>query len=111
MKADFTRNTFSPLKHFTRVLMLQGRVLLDADWNEQVAIQLRSLRALATDVIGEHGGPADNWGFAIAPLPTPAGSNDFRIGAGHYYVASVVNSVASSCFLGNQGPGPLGGAF
>jgi hypothetical protein len=33
------------------------------------------------------------------------------LGAGHFYVASVVNSVSSSCFLGNQGPGPLGGAF
>jgi hypothetical protein len=31
------------------------------------------------------------------------------LGAGHYYVASVVNSVESSCFLGDKGPGPLGG--
>jgi hypothetical protein len=33
------------------------------------------------------------------------------LGAGHYYGASVVNSVPSSCFLGNSGPAPLGGLF
>jgi hypothetical protein len=96
MKADFTRNTFSPLKHFTRVLMQQGRVQLDADWNEQAAIQLRYLRALATDVIGEHGGPSDNWGFAIAALATPSVSNDFRIGSGHYYVDGILCEVDST---------------
>jgi hypothetical protein len=31
--------------------------------------------------------------------------------AKHYYSASVVNSVPSSCFLGNSGPAPLGGAL
>jgi hypothetical protein len=33
MKGDFTRNTFVPSKSFSRVLMQQGRVQLDADWN------------------------------------------------------------------------------
>ena len=40
MKGDFTRNTFDPDKHFLRVLMQQGRVQLDSDWNEQAAILL-----------------------------------------------------------------------
>ena len=97
MKADFTRNTFSPLKHFTRVLMQQGRVQLDADWNEQAAIQLRYLRALAADVIGEHGGPAAYWGFAITELQlTPPVHADFRIGAGHYYVDGILCEVDST---------------
>ena len=96
MKADFTRNTFSPLKHFARVLMQQGRVQLDADWNEQAAILLRYLRTLGTDVIGEHGGPSDDWGFAIAPLATPPVLNDFRIGSGHYYVDGILCEVDST---------------
>ena len=87
MKADLTRNTFDPLKHYARVLMQQGRVQLDADWNEQAAILLSFLRNLAADWIGPHGGPKDNLGFLItgitdAPL-------DFRIGPGHYYVQGV----------------------
>src|SRR5215468_3376097 len=92
MKADFTRNTFDPLKHFTRVLMQQGRVQLDADWNEQAAIQLHYLRALATDIIGQHAGPSDNLGFAITKLASPV-TNDFRIGAGHYYVDGLLCEV------------------
>jgi hypothetical protein len=41
MKADLTRDTFHPLKHYIRVLTQQGRVQLDADANEQTAITLR----------------------------------------------------------------------
>lgn len=100
MKGDFTRKTFDPLNHFARVLMQQGRVQLDADWNEQTAILLHYLRALGADLIGPHGGPADapgavtpgKTGFAISPLVTGAGavSGDFVIGAGHYYVDGIL---------------------
>ena len=44
MKADLTRDTFHPLKHYLRVLTQQGRVQLDADSNEQTAITLRYMR-------------------------------------------------------------------
>ena len=47
MKGDFTRDTFDASNHFTRVLMQQGRVQLDADWNEQTAILLHYLQSLA----------------------------------------------------------------
>ncbi|MGZ5009357.1 MAG: DUF6519 domain-containing protein [Methylobacter sp.] len=59
MKGDFSRLTFDVTKHFRRVLMQQGRVQLDADWNEQTAILLHYLQSLAKDLIGEYGGPAD----------------------------------------------------
>jgi hypothetical protein len=88
MKGDFTRNTFDPVRHFSRVLMQQGRVQLDADWNEQAAILLHYLRALAADLIGPHGGPVMNYGFALAPVP-PDGK-DFTIGIGHYYVDGIL---------------------
>lgn len=76
MKGDFSRVSFDPRKHFTRVLQQQGRVQLDADWNEQTAILLHYQQALAADLIGPHGGPVDernsdgmvqkrNLGFAI----------------------------------------------
>jgi hypothetical protein len=65
MKNDITRNTFDPAKHFSRVLMQQGRVQLDADWNEQASILLRYLRALAADVIGAAGGPSEACGFEL----------------------------------------------
>ena len=88
MKGDFTRNTFDPLKHFSRVLMQQGRVQLDADWNEQMSILLHYLRALAEDIIGRQGGPVDYCGFEIKPYEN--GKGDFTIGPGRYYVDGIL---------------------
>ncbi len=85
MKADLTRDTFHPLKHYARVLTQQGRVQLDADMNEQAAILLRYLHILAADLIGPAGGPANDPGFEIIPLPAP-NALDFQIGFGNYYV-------------------------
>lgn len=99
MKGDFSRNTFDPTKHFLRVLMQQGRVQLDADWNEQTAILLHYLQTLAADIIGEHGGPSG--GFSIDVLrnkdlnPTASNPenpipNNFVIRGGHYYVNGIL---------------------
>jgi hypothetical protein len=33
MSGDYSRVRFDPKKHFSGVLMQQGRVQLDADWN------------------------------------------------------------------------------
>lgn len=87
MKGDFTRNTFDPLKHFTRVLMQQGRVQLDADWNEQIAILLRYVQTLAIDLIGPHGGPGQD-GFKIDSQTSL--QYDFLILPGHYYVDGIL---------------------
>jgi hypothetical protein len=96
MKADFTRNSFHPEKHFARVLMQQGRVQLDADWNEQTTILLHYLHALAADIIGPYGGPADNCGFLIQPLTVKqAVSGDFQITAGRYYVDGILCEIAA----------------
>jgi hypothetical protein len=64
-RGDFTRNTYDRSKHFTRVFMQQGRVLVDADWNEQTSIVLRFLQTLAADLIGPYGGPEGNSGFTF----------------------------------------------
>ena len=88
MKADFTRETFNAAKHYYRVLMQQGRVQLDADWNEQAAITLHRLEMLARDLIGPFGTPASSPGFSILDQNadgTPFVGN-FAIGAGRLYV-------------------------
>jgi len=86
MKADLTRSTFHPYKHYDRVLMQQGRVQLDADWNEQASILLHYMQTLAADLIGPAGGPSANLGFDISPFSPSATPADFQIGFGHYYV-------------------------
>lgn len=85
MKADLSRDTYHRQHQYARVLMQQGRVLLDADWNEQVSILLEQTRTLAADLIGPHGGPGN--GFQIT-----CGDDlwyDVEIGWGRYYVAGV----------------------
>jgi hypothetical protein len=94
---DVTRDTFDQHKHFSRVLMQQGRVQLDSDFNEQTAIVLHYMRTLAADIIGPHGGPRVQ--PAAAPHPEsfgitlqPAGDGnlaDLIIGPGRYYVDGI----------------------
>ena len=93
MKGDFTRDTFDPLKHFSRVLMQQGRVTLDADFNEQAAIELRYLHTLARDVIGPYAAPAgDDGGFLLAADP----KGTVAIGKGRYQLTLVV-AIGGEC--------------
>jgi hypothetical protein len=100
-RGDFTRDTHHAFKHFSRVLMQQGRVHLDADWNEQTAILLRYLQTLAADLIGPHGGPADPVDLDGKPSSfrislDPSLPNDFIIGAGHYYVHGILCELGST---------------
>jgi hypothetical protein len=66
MKGDFSRDTFDSNKHYSRVLMQQGRVQADADWNEQQAITAYHEETATKDVIGACGAPVDDAGFGIA---------------------------------------------
>ena len=77
MRGDFSRVTFRPENHFSGVLLQQGRVQLDAEFNEHVDIEAYRDRATARDVIGRVGAPQDGGGFAIA-----AGSLLRGVGAG-----------------------------
>jgi hypothetical protein len=80
-RGDFTRDSASQ-RQFLRVLMQQGRVQLDADWNEQADILLNYLRQLGQDLIGYHGGRGD--GFRIGLIDGE--EDDFAIAPGRYYV-------------------------
>lgn len=88
MKGDFSRLTFDPTQHFTRVLMQQGRVQLDADCNEQRAIVWGYLRLLARDLFGPHGG-AEDAGFEISDVKLDDKKLDFKIGKGRYWVEGI----------------------
>jgi hypothetical protein len=93
VKADLTRSTFDPLNNFSRVLMQQGRVQLDADWNEQADILLHMLRRLIADAFPAGGGS----GFKLTPIGTKnVISNDFAIAPGSYYVGGVLCELGTS---------------
>jgi hypothetical protein len=95
MKGDFTRQTFRGKHHYRGVLQQQGRVQLDADWNEQVLLQAHLDRLVTTDTVGPHGAPNDRPGMAIVradgSVPTgPVKPADLRISPGHYYVDGIL---------------------
>ena len=65
MKSDSSRITFDQRKHFSSVRMQQGRVQVDADWNEQGDIATHRVETEASDVIGLCGGPLHYPAFHI----------------------------------------------
>ncbi|HVB97239.1 MAG TPA: DUF6519 domain-containing protein [Chloroflexota bacterium] len=85
MKGDFSRLTFQPANHYRNVRLQQGRVQLDADWNEQTEIQAHLARLTTLDEIGPSGAPVDNAGLSLQ-----IGGGDVQIGAGHFYVAGIL---------------------
>ncbi len=85
MKGDFSRVSFNPSRSFSSVLQQQGRATLDADINEQQAINLHLMRTLAADLIGQHGGPGDS--FHLQVLPDDSGAAvRLTLSPGNYYV-------------------------
>lgn len=86
MTGDYTRFTFDAQKRYSGVLMQQGRVQLDSDWNEQVDIIKRRLRTLALDSFGPTGLPLQTTpdAFRIGLIAGPPA--DLSIDQGRLYV-------------------------
>ncbi len=82
MGLDFSRIRFDQRKDFLGVLMQQGRVQLDSDWNDWVAELARRLQAGALDTMGPAVVPRETAdGFLIE-----AAGGALTIGAGRMYV-------------------------
>jgi hypothetical protein len=90
MNGDFTRLTFRPDKHYSGVRLQQGRLLLDADWNEQVDIEAYRGETSVQDSVGRCGGPLHSAGFALRPAPGSADVWSGILGAGRYYVDGIL---------------------
>jgi hypothetical protein len=87
MKGDFSRLTFDKKKHYSAVLTQQGRVQLDADWNEQQLINNYHAETKANDVIGLCGAPKTGGGFKI---DVTEGGKDLTISNGRIYVDGIL---------------------
>ena len=68
MKGDFSRNTYDKRLMFSQVLMQMGRVLLDADWNQQGTLVQEAIRALTRDLIGPYGGIGNSFKIETATV-------------------------------------------
>lgn len=85
MKGDFSRLTFDPSKRYDSVRMQQGRVQVDADWNEQVDIATWHREQALADLIGGCCAPEGAAGFGIT-----ADGGDLDIGVGRVYVDGIL---------------------
>lgn len=68
MKGDFSRFSFDSKKHYRAVLMQQGRLQLDSDWNEQVQIIEHRYNAFFRSMVGRSGTPKDARMKLLPPL-------------------------------------------
>jgi hypothetical protein len=104
MGADVSRNRFDALRDFAGVVLQQGRLLLDADFNEYVAMVDRRLRAETVDLTSS--APMSGGSGAWVPLQTPDGfrvtlsGGALTIGRGRMYVDGLLAE--------NHGLPPLG---
>jgi hypothetical protein len=83
---DITRETFRPDRHYWGVLRQQGRVDLDADWNEQLRLARHQVLTRTADLVGPDGGPVEENGFEL----TVAADGKVTIRDGRYYVGGVL---------------------
>src|SRR5882757_6629799 len=105
MAGDYSRKTFLPDRHYSGVLMQQGRVQLDADWNEQWEIARHRTIIETIDVIGQSGVPKKGGGFKISLF---SGGTDLQISAGRIYVDGLLfeQEKATSYFSQPYYPAP-----
>src|SRR5258708_20028994 len=89
MPGDYSRRSFEREKHYSGVLMQQGRVQLDADWNEQWDIQQHRTRKETIDVIGSTGVPKNGESFLISI--SPGGTDLLILLAGVYLIGVFFN--------------------
>jgi hypothetical protein len=83
---DNSRFTFDPWKDYSGVVMQQGRVQLDSDWNEWLAELSRRLQAGTLDTMGRAAYPATTpYAFQIT-ASGGGGTNVLTIGPGRMYV-------------------------
>jgi uncharacterized protein DUF6519/PASTA domain-containing protein len=98
MHGDFSRWTFAAVRDYRSVLLQQGRVLLDADWNEQTRLTAHHDEVRTLDVVGRSGGPLPEDGgagpFAIlasdGSVPSGTAWADLVVTPGRYYVDGVL---------------------
>ena len=89
MSGDYTRFTFNARNRYSGVVMQQGKVQLDSDWNEEIDILRRRLRSTTLDVLGPLGVPytVSPDAFKIGWLAGPPA--DLTIEPGRLYVDGI----------------------
>src|SRR5580700_3500470 len=84
MASDRARVSYDPSRKWRGVIAQQGRVTVEADWNEAAMIDEERDRQLALDVIGPFGTP--DRGYAVTVALRDDAPGDLTIGSGTLYL-------------------------
>lgn len=107
MNADFSKNTFAANKNYRRVLMQQGRVQVDADFNEYTAIEKTLQEAVTRAIVGPYGAHVtganpEESGFALIE-----DGGTLKIASGTFFVDGILLETETAVPLDGQ-PFPNG---
>ncbi|HEY7397610.1 MAG TPA: DUF6519 domain-containing protein [Gaiellaceae bacterium] len=86
MGSDRARVSYDPSRHYRGVVHQQGRVTLEADWNEAETIAAEENREQLLDIVGPSGTPDD--GYRVVPVVNSNGNatGGLTVSAGTLYV-------------------------
>jgi hypothetical protein len=82
MTIDIARDSFNPRRDWRAVLAQQGRVTLEADINEQAAIESEEIRLETLDIVGPVGTPDGGYQVSVS-------GGDVQISKGTIYVGGL----------------------
>lgn len=88
MGSDRARASYDETRQYRTVVMQQGRVTLEADWNESQVIATEEERKEALDFVGPAGTPDDGY-RVIETGVVPAQPFDFMVDSGTMYVGGM----------------------
>ncbi len=88
MGSDRARASFDTTRQYRSVVMQQGRVTVEADWNEAQLIESEEERKDLLDIVGPAGTPDDGY-RVLEPGTAPNPPFDFTVGGGTMYVGGV----------------------
>ena len=102
MTSDRARVTYDPSRRYHGVVAQQGRVSLEADWNEAQAIGCEQTETRTLDLVGPAGSP--DRGYRIEPVVNDEGSatGDLQVHRGTAYVGGQRVSLSSDILYSSQ---------
>jgi hypothetical protein len=100
MGSDLARVSYDPSRKWRGLVAQQGRVTVEADWNEAAAIQAAGDRAVTLDVVGPVGTPDD--GYAVTETAPGSAEGALRVGPGTLYLGGERLALGTAVHLGHQ---------
>ena len=93
MSGDYSRFTHDALQRYSALLLQQGRVLLDADFNEHVAIIKERIEKLSLDAMGNPGIPLLTNPDAFQVALVPGAPLDLALTPGRIYLDGLMAEI------------------